>query len=89
MKNNMITGRKQFTERFAQANDKELIEMFNEQVGITAWGNARADYLHTMRNEFLRRDFDSRLIITESTFRLARKIKQVHGKIVFENTEIQ
>lgn len=84
-----MTGQKQFTERFAQASDEKIIEMFNHEVGITAWGNARADYLHTMRNEFLKRDFDSSLIISENTLRLAKKIKQVDGKIVFENAEIQ
>lgn len=79
----------EFVERFSKASDEKLIKMFNHEVGITAWGNARADYLHAMRNEFLRRDLESDLVITKNTLRLARKIKQVNGKIVFQSAEIQ
>lgn len=85
----MIIREQEFEEPFAIARDEKLIQMFNHEVGITAWGNARAEYLDAMRYEFLRRDFDSSLIITKNTLRLARKIKQVNGKIVFESVEIQ
>ncbi|WP_313504744.1 hypothetical protein [Kaistella carnis] len=84
-----MTITQQFTERFARASDKKLIEMFNKEVGITVWGNARAEYLHVMRNEFLRRDFDSSLIISEQTFCLAKKIKVENAKLVFTEMEIQ
>ena len=74
----------EFEERFAMARDEKLIEIFNHEVGITAWGNARAEYLDAMRYEFLRGDFDSSLIITKNTFSLARRIKQENRKIVYE-----
>lgn len=73
----------EFEERFAMARDEKLIEMFNHEVGITAWGNARAEYLDAMRYEFLRRDFDSSLIITEQTFCFAKKIKLENRKVIF------
>lgn len=65
------------------------MEMFNHEVGITPWGNARADYLYAMRNEFLRRDFDRSLIITEQTFCFAKKIKLENRKVIFIEMEIQ
>lgn len=80
----MITREQEFAERFAKASDEKIIKMFNHEVGNTAWGNARADCLHAMRNEFLRRDLESDLVITKNTSSLARKIKQVNGKIFYE-----
>lgn len=84
-----MTITQQFTERFAQASDKKLIEMFNKEVGISAWGNARAEYLQVMRNEFLRRDFNSSLIISEQSFCLTKKIKVENRKVVLTEMKNQ
>lgn len=65
-------------------SDEDLIHKFNKGVGIYAWGNSRAKYVSKLHKEFLRRDFDASLIVTENTMSLAKRIKLVNNKIVYE-----
>lgn len=55
-------------------NDEQLVETFNRLVGLQGWGNARAAYGSALRKEFMKRDFDSTLIIGSDTFSFAKKV---------------
>lgn len=80
----MIKREKLWKNRFAAQTDDELIKSFNKEVGNTGWTSARGTYLHLMRNEFLNRSFDSRLIISENTFKLAKKIFIRHNAVAYK-----
>ena len=63
-------------------SDKKLIEVFNQQVGVKAWGKARASYLSTISEQLSKRGFDSTLITNERTTSWQNKIKLENSKIV-------
>lgn len=79
-------------ESLAKLSDHQLIDSFNREVGNKGWGTARADYLHCLRGEMKRRDFDSSLIFHTTTFEdgsvsqglsFKRKVKLCNGKLVY------
>lgn len=71
----------------SELSDLELVEKFNREVGSNAWGNARAQYINKIHNEFLKRNIDSSLIINKHTMSLAKRIKLQDGVIVFDTTK--
>ena len=82
----------QWKESLRKSDDLTLIASFNEEVGNRGWGTARADYLHCLRGEIKRRDFDSSNVFTldiyqdgiiHEGFSLRRKVKLENGKLVF------
>ena len=70
-----------------ELSDLELVEIFNNSVGVNAWGNARSQYINKIHNEFLKRNIDSSLIINRHTMSLAKRIKLQDGVIVFDTTK--
>lgn len=69
----------------SELSDQELVEKFNREVGVNAWGNARAQFLQKIRHEFLKRELDCSLIIDETSMSLANRIEIQAGVIVYEN----
>ena len=67
--------------------DEELVEAFNRLVGVQGWGNARAAYGGAMRDEFIKRDFDSALILTAHTFSFAKKVILKNKRLIYVDTE--
>lgn len=77
-----------FTRRFAESTDEELIEFYNQETGKTGWENTRASYLFFLHQEIESRDFDSSLMIHRSKMSLAQKVKLNDGKLIFaENNQ--
>ena len=82
----------------AKSDDLKLIATFNEEVGKGGWGTARADFLHCLRGEIKRRDFDASNVFTldiyqdgvvHEGFSLRRKVKLENGRLVFiDNGEV-
>jgi len=64
-------------------SDEQLVETFNRLVGIQGWGNARAAYGSALRKEFMKRDFDSTLIIGSDTLSFAKKVILQHKRLEF------
>ncbi len=58
MKNNSEKYFDEFKERFSYYTDKEIISAFNNEVGNTGWGTARASFLTAIHYEFDRRNFE-------------------------------
>lgn len=67
--------------------DEELVEAFNRLVGLQGWGNARAAYGSALRKEFMKRDFDSTLIIGSDTFSFAKKVILQNKQVIYVETE--
>ena len=80
----MIKQEHLWKNRLAAQTDDELIKSFNNEVGNPGWTSARGTYLHVMRNEFMNRSFDSSLIISDNTFKLAKKIVIRNNIVVFK-----
>lgn len=74
----------EFKARQEKYSDKELIEAFNGQVNINAWGTARASYLSAIHKEFDDRNFDYSSIGDESSLSFKNKIS-IQGKTIFIN----
>ncbi len=45
-------------DRFAASTDQELVDAFNNEVGVTAWVSVRGGYLKYLQEEMERRAFD-------------------------------
>lgn len=76
-----------YQESLEKLSNDQLIEAFNRQVGVQGWGNARASYGRALRNEFLKRDFDSTLIISAYTFSFAKKVIMQNKRLIFMDTQ--
>lgn len=76
-----------YQERLERLTDEQLINAFNSQVGVQGWGNARAAYGRAMRDEFLKRDFDSTLTLTAHTFSFAKKVILKNKRLIYVDTE--
>jgi len=63
-------------------SDEKLIEIFNQQVGVKAWGTARASYLSAVSEQLSKRDFDSSAINNEESTSWRCKIKLENNIIV-------
>ena len=50
---------------FQKDSDEELVKSFNSQVGNPGWAHARSIYLHELRCEFERRNWDYSVIKSE------------------------
>lgn len=77
----------EYQESLEKLSNDQLIEAFNLHVGVQGWGNARAAYSSALRNEFLKRDFDSTLIISAYTFSFAKKVVMQNKRLIFMDTE--
>ena len=58
----MEKRKKEYLDWFKKKSDKELIDLFNREVGNPGWVSARADYLSAMNEEFGNRHYDYSII---------------------------
>ncbi len=72
----------EFSERFKEMGDCELVEAFNREVGNPGWTGARGTYLASLHREFLRRGFDISNIGNETCLSLKRKVKLEVKKVL-------
>jgi len=72
-----------YQQSLEKLTDEQLVETFNSLVGLQGWGNARAAYGSALRTEFMKRDFDSTLIIGSDTFSFAKKVVLQNKRLVF------
>jgi len=72
----------EFTERFDSLTDLELVDCFNQQVGNSGWGSAKAIYLAVLHNGFITRRFDYSIIGNQVGVSFKYKI-QLRGCKVF------
>lgn len=78
-----------FSDGFKKLTDEQLIDTFNRQVKVKAWGNARSAYIKALKEEFLTRNFDSSLIITTQSFSFAKKVKLQNKHLEFVEDELE
>ena len=79
----MHNNKYQYHKTLEKLSNEELVTAFNRQVCVPGWGNARAVYSTALRTEFLNRDFDSTLIISEVTLSFARKVSLQNKELKF------
>lgn len=72
----------EFKNYLEKCTDLELVVRFNSEVGIRAWGTARACFLEAIRQEFLSRNWDCSSFITPDTMSLKHPLRLERGKIV-------
>ena len=70
-----------FEERFAKMPLDQLIDRFNSDVGNTAWGTARANFLAALQNEFLRRGVDCSCFISSGSMTMKYEIELEGNRI--------
>lgn len=70
----------------AAKTDQQLVEIYNHGVQLNAWGTARMQYIHCLKNEILARNWDCRLLFSEdkNTFSLAKRVVLENGKLLFQ-----
>ena len=74
--------------KFSSLTNDELIDSFNGMVRISAWGFYRAALVDSIREEILKRDFDSSILFdndsngTAISFKLANKVIIKNRKLV-------
>ncbi len=73
----MEKRKKEYLDWFKKKSDKELIDLFNREVGNPGWVSARADYLSAMNEEFDNRHYDYSIIGGKGHLYLRHKVKLV------------
>ena len=74
----MEKRKKEYLDWFKKKSNKELIGLFNREVGNNGWVSARADYLSAMNEEFDNRHYDYSIIKgTHGDLYLRHKVKLV------------
>lgn len=62
--------------------NNELIEMFNNSIGIYAYGIPRSAYLSAIKKQFILRNIDFSTIGNKTTLSFARKVKLINSKLI-------
>ncbi len=73
---------KEYSNRFRNEGNEELIDAFNREVGNPGLVGARADFLSALHDELEHRGFDYSAIGDKSSMSLQKKIKLVGKKIL-------
>ena len=70
----------------ATKTDQQLVETFNHEIKLKAWGTARMKYIHLLKNEILARNWDASILLSEdkNTFSLAKRVVLENGKLMFQ-----
>ncbi len=74
-----------FAKRIRAISNKQVLEVFNQQVENRGWGSARAAFLVALHREFIRRKFDYSAIGNQQTLSLARKVELNNGVVTLKN----
>ncbi len=70
----------EYIEQLQKLSDEKLVERFNSDVGNPGWVAARGRFLEAMREEFIRRDFDTSEIIMDGGMSMKYKVRLVIKK---------
>jgi hypothetical protein len=73
----------EFVVLFRELTDHELIDRFNESVGLSGWNSARRCYINTLYNELQYRNFDCTTVERGNTISLQREVILVEKKLVY------
>jgi len=73
---------KAYTQKMDVYSDEKLIDVFNEQVSVNAWGTARASFLGAISNQLRKRSFDSSAICCKDSTSWKYKVKLINNKII-------
>ena len=73
----------EFISLFRELTDNELIERFNQSVGISAWNTARRCYVKTLFNELQYRNFDCTTVERGNTFSLQHQVTLVENRLEY------
>ena len=68
---------KEYLDFFKKKNDKELIDLFNREVGNSGWTSSRANYLTALHEEFGNRHYNYSIIGDKGSMFLRHKVKLV------------
>lgn len=82
MKTNAQNYYIQYCERLSKNTEDELISTFNEEVGNSGWGTARASFLSAIHNEFEIRGFDYSLVGNKESLSFSKPILLYENKII-------
>ena len=74
----------EFKSRLESYSDDELIQVFNGQVRIRAFGIARSAHLKAIRDEFDQREFDYSAIGDDTMMSYAHKVQLKNKTIVID-----
>jgi len=75
---------------FKKKNDKELIDIFNREVGNPGWTSSRATYLAALHQEFDNRGYDYSVILgIEGGLYLRHKVKLVGNKFELKLSKME
>lgn len=72
----------QYCERLSKNTEDELISTFNQEVGNSGWGTARASFLSAIHNEFEIRGFDYSLVGDRRSLSFNKPILLYENKII-------
>ena len=73
----------EFISLFRELTDNELIERFNQSVGISAWTTARRCYVKTLFDELQFRNFDCTTVERGNTFSLQHQVALVENRLEY------
>ena len=73
----------EFISLFRELTDNELIERFNQSVGINAWNTARRCYVKTLFDELQFRNFDCTKVERGNTFSLQHQVTLVENRLEY------
>ena len=76
-----------FYERFRTYSVEQLIERFNQDVGVTAWVSARAEFLFAIRDAFLATGLDCSSFLAGGVS--TRDLIERRGDAIVQNRDIE
>jgi hypothetical protein len=71
-----------FTKGLSNLSNEEIIERFNREVGIRAFGIARQGYLSALRNQIEKRGIDYSDVGNETVMYYGNKVDLVNNKMI-------
>lgn len=77
-----------FMNQLDKKSNDELVDCFNEAVGIRAFGIARSAYLSALEEQLAKREIDFSEVGNKTSISYARKVKLVNNKLVIINENI-
>lgn len=73
---------------FQNYSNEELVKRFNNEVGNTGWGDARAKYLVDLSNEMSCREIDFGLVANNGSLKLDKRIKLDDMNVKFDTEDL-
>ncbi len=73
----------EFVVLFRELTDHELVDRFNESVGLSGWNTARRCYVKTLFSELLNRNLDCSTVERGNTFSLQHQVILVNNRLEY------